>query len=240
MPWNGSDVWKFLLQVLAAGVAGALLLWPLFKRLADKWLDKHFASQLEELKHEHQKELENVKHTIQSTFSRVVKVHEREYEVLPKAWFMLHVAYGSAQTAVARLKTRPDFWNMSDGDVEELLKRSKLLPHQQDVVRTYSPADRQVYFSERMSELELQEAVDKRKEFNNYLIEHRIFMTKELADLLDVLSESIVHGLDDYAIGTKHGDHKLISDGIEKITSSEKRLPEVQKLIQERLGYEKA
>jgi len=133
MPFNIDDVWKFLLEVLKVGGTSAVIVFGLVKWFGDRWFDKHFAAQLEKLKHENQKELENVKHTIQSTFSRIVKVHEREYEVLPKAWFMLHVAYGSAQTAVAQVKTWPDFRTMSDGDLEELLKRSKLLPHQQDI-----------------------------------------------------------------------------------------------------------
>jgi len=240
MPWN--DVWKFLLEVLKVGGTSAVIVFGLIKWFGDKWLDRRFASQLENLKHENQKELENVKHTIQSTFSRIVKVHEREYRVLPKAWFMLHVAYGSAQGAVAHLKTRPDFWNMSEGDLEELLKRSKLLPHQQDTMRAYSPSDRQAYFSERMSDLEVQEAADKRREFNNYLIEHRIFMTKELADLLDELSGVYFSWPKRIRKRekTQRPDPQLISDGIEKITRVGKRLPDVQTLIQERLGYEKA
>src|SRR5260370_41609174 len=123
MPWSGDDVLKFVLRVLSVCGTSAAILYGLVKVYGEKWLDKHFASQLEQLKHEHQQELENVKHTIQSTFSRILKVHERENEVLPKAWVMLHVAYGSPHTAEARPKSRPEFCNMSHGDVGDHLKR---------------------------------------------------------------------------------------------------------------------
>src|SRR4051812_7085644 len=111
MPWN--DIWKYVLSSAGGGVAVAVLL----RLFVDKWMDKHFASELEKLKYEHQKALENVKHTIQSTFSRIVKVHEKEYEVLPKAWFLLHVAIGSACMTASGMKERPDFLNMPDGEL---------------------------------------------------------------------------------------------------------------------------
>src|SRR5437868_915408 len=122
MPLSGDDVLKFGIQVLSAGGTSAAIVYGLVKMYGQKWLDKHFASQLEELKHEHQKELENVKHTIQSTFSRIVKVHEREYEVLPKAWFLLHVSLGSANNAIASMKFRPTFENMPDSQFQEFLE----------------------------------------------------------------------------------------------------------------------
>jgi hypothetical protein len=33
---------------------------------------------------------------VQWEFSRISKIHEKEFEVLPNAWLMLHEAYGYA------------------------------------------------------------------------------------------------------------------------------------------------
>ena len=80
MHWTWNDVWKFLLQLSSAvGV-----LYGLFRLYIEKWMDKRFAKEIEMVKHENQKELEHTKNEIQSIFSRTVKIHEKEYDVLPK------------------------------------------------------------------------------------------------------------------------------------------------------------
>jgi len=56
-----------------------------FKFLASKWIENKFATQLEAHKHEPAKELEELRHRINSAFSRLTKIHEKEFEVLPEA-----------------------------------------------------------------------------------------------------------------------------------------------------------
>ena len=43
------------------------------------------------MKSEQQRELERLKHRLSS---RISKIHEKEFEVLPKAWLMLHELHG--------------------------------------------------------------------------------------------------------------------------------------------------
>ena len=178
-------------------------------------MDRHFASQLEKLKHEHQKELENVKHTIQSTFSRIVKVHEREYEVLPKAWFLLNVFLGSATNAVKLLKFRPQLQNMPGSQFEEFLDASKLTPHQRETLRMSS--NRQEYYEKAISGIELDDAKEANRTFNNYWIEHQLFMSADLVANFEEVSKAISSGLIDYEVGKDANDSKMMRDGIRTV-----------------------
>ena len=78
--------WKFV----AAGGGGAAVAIGMFKTLGKGWLDQQFKERLERLKHEQAKEIEAGRQKVQAIFSRISKVHEKEFEVLPKAWFLLH------------------------------------------------------------------------------------------------------------------------------------------------------
>jgi len=239
MPLKTEDVLPFLVQVLAAGGGGATIVYFLVKGFGEKWLDKRFATSLQNLRHAQEKELERSKHELQGMFSRIVKVHEREYEVMPKAWYLLHEAYGSAHNALEiGVKYGPDFDNLSGPEFEVILKASRLLPFQQDELRE-SP-HKHHYYQAAMRDIELSDAFTAHTTFNNYLIEHRIFMSGDLAIKFFDASKLLRDGLNLRRMSLKTHDAKSQTFAIEKITSVEGMLPAIQKLIQERLCFEKA
>jgi hypothetical protein len=185
--------------------------------------------------HIQQKEIEGLRHTIQSMFSRISKIHEKEFEVLPKAWFMLHDAYGSAYNAVAQLKFSPNFKGMPEAKFEEFLKGCRLTPYQQDELRRSS--DRQTYYREAVQGIEFDEAQEKRRVFNNYLIENRIFMTDDLRTKFGDVSKTLVEALTSYDVGKQAEDHTMQREGIRSITNLQPAIDEVEKAVQERLKF---
>jgi hypothetical protein len=89
-----------------------------------RWLDARFSERLEKLKHEQQKEIESIRQRVQWHFSRVSKIHEKEFEILPRAWFLLHEAHGLAGDLVGRLRQIPDFQSMPDPMLQEFVAAS--------------------------------------------------------------------------------------------------------------------
>jgi hypothetical protein len=77
-------------------------------------------------------EIERLRHLLSS---RISKIHEKEFEILPKAWFMLHDAHGAASYALAGFKGIPDFPHYTDAQFEEFLIESRLSHHQKDASR---------------------------------------------------------------------------------------------------------
>ena len=118
---------KWTAALLAAGGGGAVVAYSVFNQFGKKWLDQHFKKNLEELKHAQQQEIELLKHQINSLFSRVSKIHEKEFEVLPKAWLMLNEVHGSVMLALdLTMKFYPDFTRMPDARFEEFLGTCRL------------------------------------------------------------------------------------------------------------------
>jgi hypothetical protein len=92
-----------------AVVAGtvALAYW-LFKLFSEKWLTAKFDERLAAYKHHQQKELEQLRYTINSLMDRTIKLHQREFEILPEAWAKLADAFASVASIVAGLQRYPD------------------------------------------------------------------------------------------------------------------------------------
>jgi hypothetical protein len=188
MKWLLQLGWKLLAAMLIAGGGGVAIAYKAFQRFGEKWLDARFRERLEKLKHEQQKEIENIRQQVQWHFSRVSKIHEKEFEVLPRAWFLLHEAHGWAGDLVSRLRQIPDFQNMSDPMLQEFVAASKLSEHDKQRVLSARRQDRHKYYSDAMSWIDLSAAEEAQRVLNNYLIENRIFMPAKLADAFRLVS----------------------------------------------------
>lgn len=232
----------WILQLITVGIPALAGAWAFFKWLGQRWIEQKFQKQLETLKHEHQKELESVRHEIQKTYSRVTKIHEREFEILPKAWFMLHEAMGMAVIAVGMgVKYVPDFATMREEVFKAFLADEKRLPaFNKGELEALPPKDRSAYYTKITGILDLDEANNKTRILNNYLIEHRIFLSPELQQAFNVVVQSLLTGLNEFSIGKRHGDFKLEQDGFNKIAGLQNKVPDVERAVQRRLHYDEA
>jgi cell division protein FtsB len=64
-------------RIVAVGGSSAAIAYGLFCWFGKGWLEQQFNKQLERLKHDQQKEIEQLRHQINSLFSRVSKIHEK-------------------------------------------------------------------------------------------------------------------------------------------------------------------
>ena len=106
-----------------AGAIVAFAYW-LFKLFSDKWLTAKFAERLENYKHSQQKELENVRFEINKLMDRTVKLHQREFDVLPEAWALLVDAHGITNAAISAFQQYPDVGRMDEAQLNEFLADS--------------------------------------------------------------------------------------------------------------------
>ena len=99
----------------------ALAAWKGAGYVAKKTVDQHFMAATESLKHEHDKAVEGIRHEhtraiealrgdqsrglehlkgeVSASLNRITKLHQYEFDVLPEAWRLLHVAVGELQAA---------------------------------------------------------------------------------------------------------------------------------------------
>lgn len=79
--------------------------------------------------------MEQLRHQINSVFSRISKVREKEFEILPEAWKLLHEAYGRVYSIAASLKRVLDVSAMTEGQIEQFLADSSLQDFEKDELR---------------------------------------------------------------------------------------------------------
>jgi hypothetical protein len=236
------DTW--LLNFLTIGLPTVAVAIPtayaLFKWLGAKWIEHRFSAELEKLKHEHNKEIERVRQTVQSTFSRISKIHEKEFEVLPKAWLMLHDTYGTAYNFVCGFKQIPDF-GLPEEQVEEFVSTTLLSPFQRTTLLALrSKEERKTFYLKAMEGIEEDRSREKYRTLNNFLIEHRIFMTDELREQFAAVAADISNGLIEYSTGKDHDMVDMRRGGFTKIDALKSKVSAIEQLIQKRLRYEEA
>jgi hypothetical protein len=164
------DVVKELAAALGALVAGVggvtAFAFVLFKWLGEKWLSAKFAERLEAFRHEQQKEIEQVRFEISKLMDRTTKLHQREFEILPKAWRLLVNSYHSAKKIIAAFQSYPDLNRMTPNQLDEFLAESPLQDWQKR---------------------ELREAADKNKYYQGEIFWHRAHLARK------ALSKSAVY-----------------------------------------------
>ncbi|MFL6465637.1 MAG: hypothetical protein ACJ73N_14665, partial [Bryobacteraceae bacterium] len=113
-----ATAWGWLLKILGYSLPSAGIVFALFKWAGNTWIGRFLNRNLEQFKREKQEKLEAVKAKQQKELerlrhllsSRISKIHEKEFEVLPKAWLMLNALRGAISHALdLTRKGIPDF-----------------------------------------------------------------------------------------------------------------------------------
>jgi signal transduction histidine kinase len=245
-------VWDWLKHMLALAIPSAALLFAFFKWSGKKWVEQLLNRDLERFKREQQEKLEGFKGEQQTQLerlrhllsTRVNKIHEKEFEVLPKAWLMLNDLHGAVHRAVdLTIKPYPDFKGFSGAQLESFLNSepvsSWLSDYQKSELRKAD--DQSTYYMDAVKGRFIDEANEKHRLFLNYLIEHRIFMTHDLRTKLYAAQTALFAALTSYSIGKDAKDWELMRQGQDQMLNKmQSCIDEVEQAIQARLHYEDA
>jgi hypothetical protein len=177
---------------------------------------------------------------VQWHFSRVSKIHEREFEVLPKSWFLLHEAHGRAANLVGILKDIPDFRSMSDSALEEFLGACRLPEHEKQRLVSTTRANRSKCYTDAMSWIELGDAETAQRILNNYLIENRIFMTAELAEAFRAVGTDLALVNSGYRSHIQYHLPESFTESADRFATLPPRIAKIESMIQDRLHYQNA
>lgn len=226
-------------RLLLAGGGGAAVAFALFRWFGKSWIDQRFKKELEEFKHEKNKELEQLRHDINTLFSRVSKVHEKEFEVLPKAWQLLNEAQGAVFQVAKPLRQYPDFNRLSAEQFEALLKESRLMDFQKEELR--NAPDRLKYYREALFWVELGEAKSARVGLNNYLALNSIFMTGSLREQFREINNAFANVISSEETTHTSGHNEIIQKSRGQSLSRISDLFEkIGMEVQKRLRYDEA
>jgi len=127
-----NEVFEYLGKALVVGGGASLVAYQAFKHLAAKWLDARFEKNLQQLVHDQNKEIERLRSDLTKSFDRATKLHQREFEVLPKIWDDVSEAYWATASLVSPLQTMPDLNRMQEKQLTSFVAQSELADWQKE------------------------------------------------------------------------------------------------------------
>jgi hypothetical protein len=229
------DAFAWLGQILLYGGGSVVIAYGAFTFLGRKWIEHKFSEQLEKNKQEQAKELEKLKLEINSIFNRVIKMQEKEFEVLPIAWERLQNCHKHLEICgLGFQKGHPNFNRTSSGEIEKYLQEENFIQNQIEEVLIAEDKDRA--YSKILRGRQIDKLNESYDLFNSYLEKNRIFVSIEVQnkflEIRDIIWELIIPI-------NKEGVNGLWGDSIDKYVERKddlkQRVGQIEALVRPRL-----
>jgi len=226
-------------RIVFFGGSSVGIAYGFFLFLGKKWIENKFAAKLEEYKTAQNKELEDFRYKINSLFSRVTKIHEKEYEVLPTAWTKLHDAKDHIARLVSLYQEYPDFSRMKEQDIKSVLNGYNWELH--EIADLISAAEKNNFFQDRIFWHRLRKAQEVFGDFHSYIERNRIFLSEGLKVQFNQADDLMWEALVTRKVGEEAKDHKMITEAYKGLKENiESFISSIEELVQERLRYNEA
>jgi hypothetical protein len=178
--------------VVATGGFGAII-YGLFKVFAEKWLNEKFEERLSAYKHAQQKELEQLKSEINALMDRTVRLHQREFDVIPEAWGLLTEAFNLVRPVALGAGLSSRIEGMTAEQFDDFLEKIPLANWQKRELRASS--EKTSYYLDAIMWHDLNRAQELCGNFHVYLSKNGIFIPPAIKEkfsaLDDLLAECI-------------------------------------------------
>jgi hypothetical protein len=178
---------QLVLAVVSAAGGGAAIGYWLFKTTAEKWLESKFDKELQQLVHTQTIEIEKLKLNLTKDFDWASKLHQHEFEVLPKIWALVSGAFWSTWAFVSPIQTYPDFSRMKPGEIDEFLDNCDL--QEWEVRELRSRDDKSDFYRERIFWARAARLDEKLREANISFSQQGIFVHADIKQQIDDLLE---------------------------------------------------
>lgn len=189
------QILAFIGAVVVGGGGLGVIVYQIFKALGGKWLDQRFESRLQSLRHEHGKEIEQLRFKISALLDRTTKMHQREFEVLPEAWQILNDAYWATRAAVSLGRSYPDLSAMTPPQLNAFISKSQLEDWERDELQ--SAPDPNAYYQKRIDIRRLSDAKNQAQNSYTFTMKNGIFIEASLRQQFSALHDLIWDALID-------------------------------------------
>lgn len=206
---------KFIGEVLAYGGGAAAVAYLVFQHFGSKWIENRFAERLNDLKHDHDKELQRLRVEIDSMLNGTLKLQEREFQYLPEAWQKLDEAHGLVSWLVSPMQEYPDLDRMTPSQLEEFLAATEFSESQKEELKEAGSklrAYQDMVFWYRLSKVKAAIA-----ELNNVVARNGIFFPSDIKTKFANISEMLWAAVISKEVGHEVKDYKMQNEGWKKI-----------------------
>lgn len=189
----------------------------LFKLFTKQWIEAQFKTRLDNLKHQHNIELQRLKVEIDSLLSGSIKLQEKEFIVLPEIWGRLDEAHGRAQLVLSPFQQYADLERMAEAEMEEFLEGTDLRAY--DKGRLKEASNKNKLYQEIMFWNHIGAAKFANSELSIYLARNGIFLPDNIKSVCKEIEVAIWGALTAKEIGREANDRKMEMEGWHELES---------------------
>jgi hypothetical protein len=220
--------------LVGAGGTIAAISFGLFRLFSEKWLSARFDERLAAYKHAQQKELEELRFKINALMDRTVKLHQKEFDVLPEAWAHLIDAHGVVSSITSPIQSYPDLDRMNDQQLDEFLENSPLANWQKQEIKNTSR--RNEYYTKAIAWHKISKGRDAIRELYVFLRKNGIFIPEPTKTMFANLEQLIYNALLEYEINETHQIiPRQLNDQDKLRKEGEVLIKQLEKDVQDRL-----
>lgn len=188
----------FLAQFGITAVSAAALAYGLFQWFGKHWLEGQFSKRLEEFKHAKNREIEELRGTINALLDRTVKLQSKEFEVLPLIWEKLHDSYAAASVVASRGQMYAEVTWLGDEQLELMFDKLEVEEPDRAAIRAEKKGmDRQAAFNRLMDGIRMASAYRHQADVLGYVNRSGIFVHPDLRAKIRKLIGLIYDAIDE-------------------------------------------
>ena len=239
--WSYFEWGKSAMAVLGIGtltIGGVVASsYRLFKWFGEKWIDQKFEKQMEAYKTEQSRELERLRLKINGVFDRTIRLHTKEFEVLPDLWGKLVEAHALGSDYVSPLQTYADVERLDDDELKEFLDATTFMEVQKHNIKIESNnMERQKVFIKIVKLYRYIEAAERMNVFATSLRKDGIFLKPEIKADMDAMRKLLWDAILEKRINEEDGIFPGPRDDYKRFSNEAQPLLEnIEKAVAERL-----
>jgi len=206
----------------------------LFQWLGKTWIENKFAQRLDEMRHQQALEIQRLRVEIDAMLSGALKLQDKEFSVLPKAWAKLDEAHGLVSWLVSPMQQYANVERMNAAQLEECLAGTEFTESQKNDVR--NARDKGRTFQDIIFWHRLHRVKSAFSALQNYVARNGIFLPTKLEERFSKISELLWAAVVSKEVGHEAKDWKMQHEGWTRIKDETEPLyKEIKVEIQMRL-----
>lgn len=209
---------EFLGALLLHAGGPVVIAYGAFRFFGTKWIESKVARELQGQRHDHEKaldlqrrqhdrELQELRRQLDAQLSKTIKLQDREFEVVTRAWELLNGARQAVGLICSLARQYPDLQRLKTERLEEFLEGSRLSAVHREEIR--SAADRNKHYQHLAFWYELHDAKHAWVKYRDYIDASSIFLRHELCEVFERINGIMWDALVSREIGQEANDTKF-------------------------------
>lgn len=214
---TGDQVVEFLGRVFVYGVPSVGIVWLIFQKAVDRWVDAHFSKRQKLFEHDQAKELQRLKVKIDTVIQGTLRLQEREFKLLPEAWEKISEAFGLVIWLTSPFQQFPSIEYLTVLELDEYLENTDCFETQKQKIRDANWRDRNKILQVievRKRSVQANKAVS---DADRFIKNNGVFLPLEILERMIDLKDKTWNCLVAHQVGSEAKEFKMINEGWKKL-----------------------